>query len=172
MKRIKWTPQRLAILKFLDGNKDHPSVEDIYEALSKDFPTMSVATVYNVLEFLKNTGRIKEIYVDPQKRRFDPDTTTHHHAICINCKRVYDIYQDIEIPTLNQYLPDFKIIDTHIQIHVLCPACKSKTDIKLDEKEYQCTICGSIRTAKHKPHKCFSCGSKGSMQEINLTNNN
>ncbi|MCX7988835.1 MAG: transcriptional repressor [Thermodesulfovibrio sp.] len=164
--KIKWTPQRLAILKYLDGNKEHPSAEDIYAALSKDFPTMSVATVYNVMEFLKRTGRVKEIYVDPEKRRFDPDVTVHHHAICIKCKRIFDIFSDIKIPELGEHIPDFQILDAQLKIYVLCPHCKDKEDLKLGFKEYQCTNCGAIRTAKHKPQKCPSCNSRGSLKEF------
>ncbi|WP_353684034.1 transcriptional repressor [Thermodesulfovibrio sp. 3907-1M] len=168
--KIKWTPQRLAILKYLDGNKQHPSAEEIYEALSKDFPTMSVATVYNVLEFLKTTGKVKEIHVDPEKRRFDPDTTEHHHAICVRCKKVFDIYQKVELPDLYQYLPQFDILDAQLTVHVLCPECKKKKDIKVGLKEYKCSQCDSIRTAKHKPQKCPSCGSRGTLEELKHQN--
>ena len=40
------TPQRLAIVKILAQSEGHPSVERIYQQLSDDFPTMSLATVY------------------------------------------------------------------------------------------------------------------------------
>lgn len=165
--RIKWTPQRLAILKYLDGNKEHPSAEDIYAALSKDFPTMSVATVYNVLEFLKKTGKVQEIHIDSEKRRFDPDITAHHHAICVKCKKVFDIFSDIKLPELSTYMPDFQILDARLKVYVLCPQCKNKEDLKLGFKEYKCTACGAIRTAKHKPQKCPSCGNRGSLIEFN-----
>ena len=33
---LKLTPQRLAILEYLDGNKEHPSAEDVYKAVSKN----------------------------------------------------------------------------------------------------------------------------------------
>ncbi len=162
--KIKWTPQRLAILKYLEGNKSHPSAEDIYEALYRDYPTMSVATVYNVLEFLKRTGRVREIYVDSEKRRFDPDTTLHHHAVCINCGKIFDI-TDIKLPDLKEYAKDFEIIDTQLTIYVFCNDCKGKEDLKIGFKEYQCTKCGAIRTAKHKPQKCPACGSRGFLKE-------
>jgi len=168
--KMKWTPQRLAILKYLEGNKEHPSAEGIYAALSKDFPTMSVATVYNVLEFLKKTGKLKEIYIDPEKRRFDPDTTEHHHAICIKCKKVFDIYKKIKLPDLKEYLPDFQIFDISLQAQVLCPKCKKEKDLKPGHKKYQCTVCGSIRTAKHKPQKCPACGSRGTLKEYKPSN--
>lgn len=165
--KTKWTPQRLAILKYLDGNREHPSAEDIYEALCKDYPTMSIATVYNVLEFLKKSGRVKEITVDQEKRRFDPDLSLHHHAICVKCKRVFDIFTDIEIPKLENQISDFQILDAQLTFQVLCPKCRKKENLKIGFKEYQCTNCGAIRTAKHKPQKCPSCGSIGTLKEYN-----
>ncbi|MCK5426958.1 MAG: transcriptional repressor, partial [Thermodesulfovibrionia bacterium] len=47
---IKLTPQRIAILNYLSGITTHPSAEQIYKAVSKEFPTMSFATVYNTLD--------------------------------------------------------------------------------------------------------------------------
>lgn len=163
--KIKWTPQRLAILKYLDNNKEHPSAEEIHQALSKDFPTMSVATVYNVLDFLKRTGRVREINIDPEKRRFDPEVTAHHHAICIKCKKIFDISVNLEIPDIIKEMPDFQILDTQLKINVLCPECKNKRDLRVGFKEYECTRCGSIRTARHRPQKCPVCGYRGSLKE-------
>ncbi|MGD8344817.1 MAG: transcriptional repressor, partial [Desulfobacterales bacterium] len=42
----KITPQRLAIVKILAKSEGHPSVEKIHVQIKKDFPTMSLATVY------------------------------------------------------------------------------------------------------------------------------
>jgi hypothetical protein len=42
----KITPQRLAIVKILAKSEGHPSVENIHARIKKDFPTMSLATVY------------------------------------------------------------------------------------------------------------------------------
>ena len=42
------TPQRLAILRILAESHGHPSVEDIFEKVKVNFPTTSLATVYNL----------------------------------------------------------------------------------------------------------------------------
>ena len=36
------TPQRMAIMKNLIGNKEHPSVDQIYACVKKDFPCFPV----------------------------------------------------------------------------------------------------------------------------------
>ena len=46
---LRQSQQRIAILQFLMLNDIHPTAEDIYNALKKDYPTMSLTTVYNTL---------------------------------------------------------------------------------------------------------------------------
>src|SRR3970040_1018742 len=58
-KGFKLTPQRLAILKFMEGNTSHPAAEDIYRHIKKEYPTVSFATVYNTLEALRDKGEIQ-----------------------------------------------------------------------------------------------------------------
>ena len=47
--RFKATPQRLAICRFVLESHDHPSAEQIYTTIRKDYPTISLATVYKTL---------------------------------------------------------------------------------------------------------------------------
>jgi Fur family transcriptional regulator, peroxide stress response regulator len=42
-------------------SQDHPNVEAIFEQLKKDFPTMSLATVYRNVMLLKSLGEVLEI---------------------------------------------------------------------------------------------------------------
>ncbi len=121
---LKLTPQRLAILDYLDGNKDHPSADEIYRAVSKKFPTMSFATVYNTLSALREKGSVHELTIDPAKKRYDPDTSRHNHMICIACKKIVDVPMayDIELPA--RFKNDFTILNNHVEFHGLCPQCK------------------------------------------------
>jgi len=121
---LKLTPQRMAILNYLDGNKEHPSAETIYKALKKRFPTMSFATVYNTLENLKKIGYLVELNLDPQKKHFDPDTKPHHHFICEKCNKIFDIYHEIPLPISKIEEEGFQIKKTHIQFFGTCPKCK------------------------------------------------
>lgn len=121
---LKLTPQRLAILEYLENNKEHPSAEDIYNALKPKFPSMSFATVYNTLEVLTQKGVVKEIIVDPYKKRFDPFTHTHHHFICRRCKRVFDVEIDI-FPSIPEELKSHEVEDFQIVFLGICRACKA-----------------------------------------------
>lgn len=121
---LKLTPQRLAILSYLDGNKEHPSAEDIYKAMSKDFPTMSFATVYNTLETLRDKGSILELTIDPNKKRYDPNTAAHHHLICIKCKRIIDIHKEFNLNIPDEMTEGFDLVGNHVELYGICPKCK------------------------------------------------
>jgi Fur family peroxide stress response transcriptional regulator len=123
---LKLTPQRLAILEYLDGNKEHPSAEDIYRAVSKKFPTMSLATVYNTLMTLKQRGLVKELTMDPLRMRFDPQPTPHHHLICMDCRKIIDIHIRLRVNLPEMEQEGFEIVGNHIEFYGRCPKCKNK----------------------------------------------
>jgi len=120
---LKLTPQRLAILEYLEGNKDHPSASDIYAAVAKRFPTMSFATVYNTLKALKGKENIRELTIDPDKKRFDPNTERHHHLICTKCRKIIDINTEFDIDLSNTQKHGFEITGNHIDFYGVCPEC-------------------------------------------------
>lgn len=121
---LKLTPQRLAILDYLDGNKEHPSAETIYRAVTKKFPTMSFATVYNTLEHLKERGHLIELNLGPEKKRFDPNTKPHHHLVCVKCNKIVDISHEFSLPLSKLEEEGFQILKTHIEFYGKCPRCK------------------------------------------------
>jgi len=120
---LRMTPQRIAVFNYLEGNKMHPSAEDIYKAISKEFSTMSFATVYNTLSAMKNHGCLVELTIDPDKKRFDPNTSPHHHLMCIHCRRILDVEIDYHLTSPDS---DFEIIGNHIEFYGLCTKCKGK----------------------------------------------
>ncbi len=122
---LKLTPQRLAILEFLDGNTDHPSADSIFQEVKKKYPMMSFATVYNTIEALKKKGDLLELTIDPERRRYDPQTKPHHHLICVECKKIVDVHEKFSINVPEEVECDFDIMGNHIEFYGVCPECKS-----------------------------------------------
>ncbi len=123
---LKLTPQRLAILQVLEGNTEHPTAEEIYKTVSKKFPTRSLATVYNTLEALKQRGQLRELTIDPGKKRFDPNTKPHHHLMCMKCRKTVDIHGEIKVPLPRKEREGFEIIGHHIEFYGLCSRCRKR----------------------------------------------
>jgi len=123
---LKLTPQRLSILSCLEGNKDHPTAEDIYKKVSRQFPTMSLATVYNTLETLRLHGVVSSISIDPEKRHFDPNMEKHHHLICSKCKKIADIHLDFDLAVPKDAAQGFDITGGQVEFYGFCPDCRIK----------------------------------------------
>lgn len=125
---LKLTPQRLAILKFLDGNTSHPTAADIYREIKKAYPTISFATIYNTLQTLRNKQEILEITIDPQKKHYDPNTEPHHHIICVKCNKIADIFEDyseaLRLP--HHIVKEFKPVGNHVDFYGICTDCRKK----------------------------------------------
>ena len=93
-KSMKMTPQRIAIMKYLDGNVTHPSAADIYGSLRGEFPTMSLATVYNTLNQFTEAGLLREVAIEGDRSYFDTNTSNHFHYYLENEGRLLDIEGD------------------------------------------------------------------------------
>ncbi len=160
---FKLTPQRLAILEYLDGNRDHPAAEDIYHDVKKSFPTMSLATVYNTLEALKRRGEVVELTIDPERRHYDPNTEPHHHLICQRCKKIVDVHKEFRINIPPAQRQGFRITGNHIEFYGVCPECTRKGGVEM--AVFKCESCGATKEGRCKPKKCPKCGETGTMSK-------
>jgi Fur family transcriptional regulator, peroxide stress response regulator len=125
-KGLKITPQRMAVLKALDGNTSHPSAIDIYRDLTPDFPTMSLATVYNTLEVLAKSGMLLELPITKDRMNYDPDTSEHDHAYCSSCGRIFDIFPGREAPRPQQSaLEGFSVLAVRKVYYGKCAGCSA-----------------------------------------------
>lgn len=122
---LKLTPQRLAILEYLEQTREHPSAEEIYNALKDRFPSMSFATIYNTLEVLTKKGLVKELPLDSSKKRFDPFTHPHHHFVCKGCGKIVDVEKHFEI-AIPEDIKDKEIEEFQVVFIGLCKDCKEK----------------------------------------------
>ena len=122
---LKMTPQRRAIVDYLQSAFTHPTAEDVLGAVTRQFPMTSRATVYNTLNWLRYAGLIAEVHEGGQVR-FDPNTSQHHHFICRACGKVEDVEGDM-IGTLHvaRSLPAGQQVETfEIALRGLCPDCQ------------------------------------------------
>ncbi|MDX9786642.1 MAG: transcriptional repressor [Desulfobacterales bacterium] len=125
----KRTPQRLAVVKILAGSKGHPSVEQIYEQLKVDFPTMSLATVYRNVMLVKSLEEVLELGFPDGSNRYDGNKPyPHPHVICVQCKKIIDP----DLDSLNDMAREvaretgFQILTHRLDFFGICPECRHK----------------------------------------------
>ena len=82
--------QRTLIFNLMEGNKSHPTADDIYEAARKIDPHIGRGTVYRNLNLLAENGSILRIEVPDGADHFDSTLEDHVHFYCRKCNRVTD----------------------------------------------------------------------------------
>ncbi|WP_200762596.1 Fur family transcriptional regulator [Nitrosophilus alvini] len=126
-KNLKATPQRLAILKFLE-KRTHPTIDEMYESVKKEFPSISLATVYKNVNMLKEAGLINELNPGG-KLRYDINKTPHLHAVCEVCGEIFDYFDEKLLKECSQRISSSikhgETVKTDIMITIICHSCKS-----------------------------------------------
>lgn len=121
---IRPSEQRIAVLQYLLENRTHPTADEIYVALTKDMPTLSKTTVYNVVKQLTDSGTVIALNIDDKNVRYDACTSNHAHFKCTSCNRLFDV----ESPEMNERLPEeFKPESTHVYYYGTCAECSRQT---------------------------------------------
>ena len=121
---IKPSVQRMAVMNYLLTHMTHPTVDEIYTALSPDMPTLSKTTVYNTLNLFLEKGAVHMLTIDERNTRYDADISPHAHLRCRMCNRVYDL-RDVQ-PELFALprMEGFDIESAEISYIGVCPECK------------------------------------------------
>lgn len=127
-KKLKLTPQRIAVYKYLQSTMEHPSAETIYKALQPEYPTMSLATVYKALKTLVEVGLVSEINVGEGNFRYDGNSSCHPHIQCMSCARVDDL-GGVCFTNLNETAKEnsnYEIISNKVYFYGICSECQKK----------------------------------------------
>ena len=123
------TVQRRVIMETLAGRRDHPTADQIFDALGARLPGISRTTVYRVLEAFVALGVIQKINNPEAKAHFDADTSRHHHVRCTGCGAVADVHDNrlnsLELPA--QTASGFQLTDYSINFIGTCATCRSAT---------------------------------------------
>jgi Fur family peroxide stress response transcriptional regulator len=69
---------------------------------------------------------VLELTIDPQRKRFDPNTAPHHHLICVKCGAIADIHSKYSLNVSSGEASGFEIIGNHIEFYGICPVCKGR----------------------------------------------
>ncbi|HEY5133847.1 MAG TPA: Fur family transcriptional regulator [Candidatus Krumholzibacteriaceae bacterium] len=99
---FKLTPQRLAVIRYMLGNTEHPSALKIHKELRRRYPTLSFSTVYNTLGMLEKIAEVQSLHIFDDYLNYDPTIAPHIHLYCKGCGNIYDIMfegrNDVVVP--------------------------------------------------------------------------
>ena len=123
----KVTPQRSAIFAMLASTDAHPTPEEVYSEIRKSAPSISLATVYKILDMFHARGFIRRVSTQDQVARYDANMESHHHLICSGCGRIRDISFEQRVPVDAALVESngFRVSDYEIHFHGKCGDCQA-----------------------------------------------
>ncbi|MBZ2174283.1 transcriptional repressor [Schnuerera sp. xch1] len=124
-KKIRLSYQRIKILEYINNHRIHPTVDQIYNDLRKEVPTLSKTTVYNTLNTLADSNLVKVITIGDNEARYDVTIKNHGHFKCESCGIIFDFNIDFNSFKIDG-LSNFQINQKDIYFKGLCPKCIKK----------------------------------------------
>lgn len=119
------TRQRTLILNIVKNNHGHLSADEIYILARNEMPGIALATVYNNLNTLYNTGQIGKVKIPDSADLYDRSPILHDHLICSKCKSV----KDVTIPDFLNHLREVigeEITSYDLNLQYICKKCKNQ----------------------------------------------
>ena len=122
------TMQRRAVFEAILDRRDHPTADQVFQAVHPRLPQLSRMTVYRILGTLVSLGLLSKTCHPGSSVRFDPKLDQHHHLVCLDCGDIIDL-EDARLNKLPW--PDvgrqgFQIEDYHIHFRGQCTRCRKK----------------------------------------------
>lgn len=125
----RYTGQRAAVFSFLESTESHPSADEVFLAVRRKLPGISLATVYKSLETLVGCGLAVKLTYSDGSARYDGRTEPHHHARCVACGRVTDIpgtLPDGQFEALRARARGFTVTGYRLELSGFCPDCAAQ----------------------------------------------
>ena len=125
---VRMTAARKEIYEVLTDSLDHPTATDVFIRVKPRIPGISLATVYNNLEALTQSGLIRQVNLERAPSRFCANQHEHVHFHCDACGCVMDADVQAELdPPSHWRLPaGAKLSRLDVTLRGLCPVCAAK----------------------------------------------
>jgi len=124
-KNFRQSKHRDRILELLRSTKSHPTADWIYDQLKKEFPQLSLGTVYRNLTMLTDMGFAKKIHFGSTFDRFEANIEPHYHLICESCGKIDDFEMPVNSDLNSQasQLTGFTIHHHKLEFFGVCENC-------------------------------------------------
>jgi len=132
-RNIRPSYQRIRVLGYLLKKRGHPNVDEIYQDLLKEIPTLSKSTIYNTLNIFFEAGIVNMINIEDNEIRYDIITETHGHFKCSECGVIINFNVDVDSLNVDQ-LNGFRVVDKNVYFKGVCPQCLLNINITTEKE--------------------------------------
>ena len=129
---LKATIQRMSILSIVHSH-GHCDVDEIYEKLLLNHPTVSLATVYKNIVTMVEEGVLSEVPIAGRKSKYELKKHDHLHLVCRSCGVVKDMELDevmAEKGRKRSIEASFTLESMQINLYGICSECKRQTETR------------------------------------------
>ncbi|MCI5774452.1 MAG: transcriptional repressor [Erysipelotrichaceae bacterium] len=122
------TLQKQIVMQALKSMHDHPTASQIYAYIHQDYPTISKATVFRILNQACEDGTIMKVMTSDNEAHYEMLNKPHYHMRCRLCSKLIDAPIGY-LPELNLSAfdcSDFLIEGHTIEFYGLCADCQAK----------------------------------------------
>ena len=122
------TPQRLAVIDVLiEKNLLHPGANLIYHEARKKVKSLSLSSVYSILNEFAKHGIIKMLEFDKMENRYEATTAVHINLVCKGCRKIIDYKFPFRIDTNDvAKRSGFRVTDSRFEYYGYCQECSKK----------------------------------------------
>lgn len=135
------TKQKQLILDILTNSNRPMSINDIYQNITEDLPSIAKSTIYRNIDALIKLNLIDKYFLNDNELFYQIKDSTHdhkHYVICECCKRMFDLplcpIQEIEDVMQKQ---GFTITEHYIQISGTCKDCMKSGPVQKVEDNFR-----------------------------------
>jgi Fur family transcriptional regulator, peroxide stress response regulator len=127
--QIRPSNYRIRVLQCLEDKKLHPTADEIYQNLTKEYPTLSKMSVYNTIDILQKSGLIRSITIENNEVRYDALLEEHGHFKCTVCGKISNFGLDMKQLMITG-LDRFQIEEKDVFFKGVCPDCLKNRNSK------------------------------------------
>ncbi|MEP0368468.1 MAG: transcriptional repressor [Cyclobacteriaceae bacterium] len=119
---LKATHSRIAVLHNLMVMGDHPTAEQVHSNIKEQNPSISLGSVYRILEKLVEANLAYQVATKSGLKRYDAKLDPHSHIYAVNTDEIQD-YDDEELNDLikeyfkQKQVRNFRIQEIKVQIN-------------------------------------------------------
>jgi len=125
--RRRATRQLDATFRVLAESTQHPTAEQVYQAVRADLPAIGRGTVYRNLTKLVSAGSVRLVHVHDRSARYDARLDPHDHFLCTRCAMLLDVERgQSKVRSAGARMRGHRVEDRSLTYFGMCRCCEGQ----------------------------------------------
>lgn len=124
------TLQKQIVMHALKEMYNHPTASQVYEYIHKDYPNISKATVFRILNAACEANEVMRVIINDKETHYEIINRPHYHMRCRICGKIIDasIQYQKQFDELQHQMGGFKVEGHSIEFIGVCNDCQKKEE--------------------------------------------